>query len=312
MRGRESLTSQKGRVKYIWLSFLALVIFCGEGRCEEVSKVIARVNDEVITSKDLDAYLKVIQYQNSSLEKTSPLWQSRKEMKERVIWSLIEDKLILLKAKQEKIDVPQDWVEQRLNRIISSFPSYKEFEQSLIKEGLTLNLMREKIREQFLIRKVIEKNVISKINITPRQITDYYNKNISRFTLPVRFVYWVVKSPQREVILDIADKIEKEGWEITKQSYKELFFKVEGDKKKLRKEILEVVENLNMGKFKIKKLDNFYYLICLERVIPPQPIPLDEAKEEIYSALWKDEFKKTFRVWIDGLKKEAVIKIYQD
>ena len=104
MRVRESLTSQKGRVKYIWLSFLALVIFCGEGRCEEVSKVIARVNDEVITSKDLDAYLKVIQYQNSSLEKTSPLWQSRKEMKERVIWSLIEDKLILLKAKQEKIE----------------------------------------------------------------------------------------------------------------------------------------------------------------------------------------------------------------
>ena len=53
-----------------------------------------------------------------------------------------------------------------------------------------------------------------------------------------------------------------------------------------------------------------YYFVYVEKIIPFSMIPIEEAKERIYVRLWEQKFRKEFTVWLDSLKEEALIKIY--
>ncbi len=269
----------------------------------EISKIVATVNKEVITSKDLNDYRKFLKYRSSQLNFTP-------EIEKEILDKLIEDKLILSQAKKQKIEVPKEWLEEKLRGLILSYPSQKEFETSLVKEGLTLNLLKEKLKNQYLMQNVIDKYVRSSISISPQTITNFYDNQTINFFHPRKYAIWMLKSKDRAVLQELRKQIKGYGMDsLDKDKYG--IVRIEVEDEDLKEEIRDIVIRLKEGESMIKELSGLYYLVYLEKNISPRQVPLEEAGEGIHLYLWQQKFEKAFTEWLDNLKAEAIIKIYE-
>lgn len=277
---------------------------------EEITKIIAKVNSEVITSKDLEDYCKSLNFRLSD-EQKEPLKIDDKFKKE-ALRRFIEDKLILDLAKKEDIKIAEQLIEAKMEQMISSYENRESFEKDLINNGLTINILREKIREQHLMREVMDKYVRSQVNIAPSKISDYYNNNKDKFYSSPKYIFYMAQSSGDIVLKEISKVIKKEGISAAQEQYSDILVKVESAKEELREDIIGFIEDLSYQEHGIKKIGDSFYLIYLERITEPHLLSLEEVKEDIYEFLWQIEFRKIFNDWIDKLKSKAVIKNYYE
>lgn len=278
----------------------------------EITKIIAKVNNQIITSQDLDDYCKVFIYQHLKGENDTSC--SKKEFKKELLGRLIEDKLILGKAIEEKMNIPDALVSNKLKQIIFSYPSRKKFEESLQKKGLSVTLLKERIKEQYLTRGIIEKYVKSFVNVSPREISHYYNNNQDEFRLFPKYIFYIAKSEDNNILKEISQLIEERGVSLAVETYKDTLIEVESDKDELREEVSDILEKLNEGEYEIKKLDNIPHLIYLREAVSSERavLLLSDVKEKIYSYLSEKKFKKKFDEWVKELKGKAVIENYYE
>ncbi len=271
--------------------------------CEEINKVIAIINDEVVTSKDLDEYCRLLKYRNPEFEITP-------QMKKNILEKLINDRLIVSFAKKKKIEVPKGWLKKKMDEIISSYPSYDAFYQSLTKEGINVTILKKRLQEQYLIQRMIEENVRSKIEISPKEITEYYKKNKDKFFSSKRYIVWIGRWSDREKRDEILSKIQRD--DIDKKAWEELgMLKFDFTVDELKENIKEAILNLKEKILTKKDIDGEYYILYLEKVVLPQQLSLEQAKEKIYSIIWEEKFNRKLKEWLDELRKQAVIKIYE-
>lgn len=285
------------RVRLFFLFLLVLLVL----KAEEINRIIAKVNEEVITSQDLENYCKLLKYKN-------PQIQIDEKLKKEILNTLIENKLILSLAKREKVKVPQYWIKEELKKIISSYPSREAFYQTLAKEGLNITLLKERLKEQYLIQWTVEKYVRSKIKITPYEVTQFYYANKEKFTKAPSYLLWIGKWKKKEEAEKIYEKL-KNNPEIDKESCGLTHIQVEENE--LKEEIKKIVVEMKERELVQKEINGFFYLIYLEKKIPSRKLSLEEVKDEIYSLLEEKKFEELFKKWIKDLKKKALIKIYE-
>jgi len=287
---------RKVKLFFLFLFFALLVL-----KAEEINRIIAKVNNEVITFQDLENYCKLFKYQN-------PQIQIDEKLKKKILNTLIENKLILSLAKKEKVEVPQYWIRKELEKIISSYPSREAFYQTLAREGLNITLLKERLKEQYLIQWMIEKYVRSKIKIIPYEVTQFYYNNKEKFIKPCLYFLWIGKWEKEKEAEKIYNKL-KENPEINKESCGLTHIQIKEDE--LKEEIKKIVKEMEEKELVKRKIGDFFYLIYLEKKIPSRRLSLEEAKDEIYSLLEEKKFGELFKKWIQDLKKHALIKIYE-
>lgn len=225
---------------------------------------------------------------------------------------LIEDTLILDNAKREGIKIFPFRIEDKIDRLISSYSSREEFEKSLIEKGLTIALLRKKIEEQYMLREIINKYVKSRISVLPKEISGYYSQYPDEFYSSLGYVFYIAKSADNSILKKISQVIEEEGILQAQAQYEDMLRKIESNKNELRVEISELLEGLDIGKYLIKKIDDRFYLLLLDEKVFPQLLSLEEVKVGIQAYLWDLKFREKFSLWVDELKEDAVIKSYYE
>lgn len=292
------------------LAAAILLVFSSAAQGEEISKIIVKVNNQVITSRDLDEYCKVLAYR--LFDGSEEVSGSEEEFKAAALERLIEDTLILDKAKREGIEISRFRIEDKMSRLISSHPSREEFEKSLIDKGLTIALLRKKIEEQYMLRDIIDKYVKSRISVLPKEISSYYSQHPDEFYSPLEYVFYIAKSTDNSILKKISRVIKEEGILEAQAQYDDMLMKIESNKNELRVEISEMLEGLDIGKYRIKKIDDKFYLLLLDGKVFPQVLSLGEVKEGIHAYLWDVKFREKFSLWVDELKEDAVVKSYYE
>ncbi|MDP8289988.1 MAG: SurA N-terminal domain-containing protein [Candidatus Susulua stagnicola] len=287
---------------------IALLFFSFNVYSQEVSKIIVKVNNQVITSRDLDEYCKVLAYRFSN--GNEDISADDQEFRGKALERLIEDTLVLGKAKQEGIEIPFFRVDNKIEQLVSSHPSRKDFEESLIEKGLTIALLRKKIKDQYLLRDIVDKHIKSQVVVSPKEISDYYFKNPEEFYSAVRYSFYIAQSSDESILKKISSIIKNEGISEALIENSDILKKMESDLKELKLEIAKIFENLEINQCKIVRVDSVYYLIFLEEKIFPTQLSLEEVKEAIYAYLWDVRFKEKFIEWLDELKEDALIKKY--
>src|SRR3989338_4137760 len=122
--------------------------------------IIAIVNKEVITLKEIHDYLKAIYMQVKSEGR------SDEEIREIMAFyeqnghnKLIEDKLLLDEANKREITVRPKAVDDKMAEIKKQYASEEDFLRSLVKEGLTVTELRKKIEDQIKVKFLVETDV---------------------------------------------------------------------------------------------------------------------------------------------------------
>lgn len=166
------------RTRLAILALLALAVTGGE----LVDRIAAVVNEEIILLSEVDEKLFVLQAQGQIQDiDTSDVARVRREILDR----LIEEKLVLQRARSQGIVVDNteimDRVNEAMDQVRSRFPSLATFREALAAEGISETMLRERYRsdieQEMLGQRIVGREVRSKVQITSEDIQRYYDEN---------------------------------------------------------------------------------------------------------------------------------------
>jgi peptidyl-prolyl cis-trans isomerase SurA len=149
-----------------------------------VDEIIARVNDQIITSS---------QFQRAKDSRVQELkqqfpndWQTRWAAAQKdVLREMIDEQLLLEKGKELGITGETETVKQ-LDKMRQEMglPTMQALEDEAKKQGISFEDYKESIRTRVVTQQVIGQEVGSKIHITNEEVQDFYNKHSQEMVGP--------------------------------------------------------------------------------------------------------------------------------
>ncbi len=305
--------------KYLKAVYFAAAVLAVRPAWALDDALLAVVNDEAITVKDLQNYLNGM-YAQLRIE-GRPEQEAREIMKEyetKGIEQLIEDKLVLFAADQAGIQIRPKVVDDRLEEIKKKYPTYQSFLEALKHEGLTVSDVRKKIENQYKGQVIINAEVRSKITINPQEVTAYFNDHADEFTLKPRvylesiFIKSAFGRDAAKQKIEAAMKRIRSGedFKAVAAAASDLPSVGEMTEEALLPEFKKAVDGMSIGSVSdIIEVPDGFYVLKLEGRAPGARATLMEVKDRIYQKLFEQKFSAKFKEWIDKLHKKAYVEI---
>jgi len=142
------------------------------------ANVAATVNNRPITYSDLDR-----EYQAQFASPTpgeSP--DQTNIQKLEVLRGLIDNEIMLQRAEKQGLMATDADVEAKLNQVKAPY-TQEEFQKQLDARKMTMQDLRSKFRRDLSVEKLFNKEITSRITITDKDVTDFYNVNKASFNL---------------------------------------------------------------------------------------------------------------------------------
>jgi parvulin-like peptidyl-prolyl isomerase len=277
-------------------------------------KIVAIVNSDVITQKDLNDFLNFMKMRMSDKNSTTEAKNDLESMKADLLDRLIEDRLILQEAKKNNIIVDESRIQAKIEEIKQRYPTEAEFQNGLKSQGLVQADIESKIRDQILMYNVIDQEIRAKIVVRPDEVTSFYEKNKKEFLSPEERDLEVVIANNNDILNSIISDL-KSGKDLleleTKYSVKVDKIKVTQEEG-LKKEIADAVFKLKISEVSAPvNVEAQYYVFKLDNIISPKLLSLSEVQDKIHNYIFEMKMQEKLTKWLDDLKKNSYIKIVQ-
>lgn len=297
------LTNQNSKILNFGLSF-CILIFGFWISCYAQEKIIAIVNNEIITQKDVDDFANFMRMQMGG----------KQPIKSELLERLIEDRLILWEAKNNHITIDENRVKAKINEIKRQYPSDVEFQEALKSQGMVQADLEAKTREQMLMYNIIDVKIRSKVMVSPAEVTDYYQKNIEQLRTSAVWEFDAVALEDKNLVFELSDNLKKgESLEDLANKYSLTINKLNMKQGEFKKEVEDIVFKLKpQGISEPVKIENKYYIFRLSNIIPEHQQTLSEAQDSISNFLYNKKMQEQLTDWLDGLKKQSYIKILNE
>jgi parvulin-like peptidyl-prolyl isomerase len=299
------------------ISFAALIFLFlfPSGVFSAQDKMVAVVNNEIITQKDLNDFLNFIRMQYSRELNGKALEEKVNSVKQDLLQRLIEDRIMLQQAKAEKITIEPARIKAKINEIKKRYALESDFERDLAKQGLVQADLENKIREQMLTFSIVEQKVRSKVTIRPEEVTDFYNQNKRKFIKPEERLLTVIilqdegAAKSLSYYLRLGEKLESLA---TRYAFTADTLSV-SEGQTLRGEIEGAVFKLGISEVSNPvKIDGQYYIFILDEILGSRQMDLVESQEKIHAYLFDKKVQERLTNWLDELKKQSYIKILEN
>lgn len=303
-----------------------------------VDRVVAIVNDEVITLSEVNEEGKVLLQRVTKTAPPAELSEALKQMRQSIIEKLIEKKILLQQAEKEKISVSDDEVKLAREQIMERNKITPEaFQQQLAAMGMDEKQYMENLRTQVLSSRLVNLEIRSKVIIPEDRIIDYYDTHYTErvgegdYYLLQIGISWDNKAPAGSGIPTTREAAKKQAEELRSRA-------VAGDDfKELAKKYSSLPSSVDSGDIGILKADDMSaaMLETITRTKPGQISPIIETssgfqffkvqasqegqiitkvsyesvKDEIYEILYQQEMEARYANWLKEMKSKAYIKI---
>jgi peptidyl-prolyl cis-trans isomerase SurA len=300
---------------------------------EIVDRIVAVVNDDIITLTELKSSLKPYTEKIRSLgyppdKERELLFKVRKDMLDRLINQKIEDQEI----KRSKVEISEAQIDQTIERIKeTNYLTDEQLRAALAKDGLTMEAYRKNIKGEILRRRLVNLKVKSKIVITKEDIKAYYEQHIQEYggTQKYHLRNIIMKVPlfsdttkKLEIKARMDEILEKlkagESFAALAAKYSESPAASDGGNlgefefDSLSPQLQTAIEKIKPGEYTpMLDTDQGYQIFFLEEILSAQGKSLEEVTPEIESKLLNESIDKKYRAWIGDLRKQSVIKIIQ-
>ncbi len=286
-------------------------------RCVIIERVVAVVNDQVITLTELQE--RAILIRQATHNPNIPL----KEILKQIIIETIE----VQRAKKLGLDVPDEVVEDYIKNFKKDNNLTDEDFQRLLKEwGISLDAYKREIKRRILISKLVNLEVKSHIAVPEEEVREYYEKNKDKlYLLSAKarigdiFLPWGSdKNATMKLARDIYQKIQlgesfsklaalyskgpnaqnggDMGWVRKGELVAELDkFIFDPQTKKGDVKLLETPQGIHIVKILDRQYRNY--------------VPFDKVKGEIEKKLYKERAQERYKTWLEDLVKKAYVKV---
>ena len=310
------------------VSILFLMFGVPSGGGEFIDRIVAIVNDDIITLSELGFIIEPFIAQIKS-RRYSPD-QERKMMfkvREDFLYQLIDQKLTDQQISKANIQVTEIEIDEMIEWIKEArFFTDEELREELRKQGITLEEYRKRMKEQALRNRLVNLEIKSKIVLTEEDTRAYYDSHPELYggeeSYHLRNIILTVpyESEKQNVHEKMASLIEKlkqgESFEALARQYSESPMARDGGDlgmfkmNSLSSQIQEAIKDLKAGEYtSILDTDQGFQVFYVEEIIKTSGKSFEEVSDEIGNKLYNDIVNRRFESWLKDLRKRSHIKI---
>ncbi|MCE5265542.1 MAG: peptidylprolyl isomerase [Deltaproteobacteria bacterium] len=308
----------------VWQGMLwSLVLFASLSACGEKPSApapapsppaVATVDGDAIS---LQAFEKSLAQERPLAAREGPLTEDQAEsLKEAVAENLVREKLMLKRARELSLAVGDAELAARIAEIRKDY-SGDDFGKLFGPGRVDYNVWKEALRTRILFEKLIAQDVNAKIQVADDEAERYYMANRKAFATErrVRVAQIVVADRERaEAILkrlktgEDFDKVAREtsiGPEAARGGDLGFF-----ERGVMPDAIDRMVFSLQVGK--VSRVAQSPYGFHIFKVLGQEPAggrKFADVRERVIADLKKQREAGAYRIWIEGLKASAVIRV---
>lgn len=335
MKHQPSSSKIKLYLQYFMFAFFFWLQPATDATGEMVDKVVAVVNDDIITLSELEAETTDLYKTLTKSGQAENLLEAMDEARAIVLNKMIDRTLVEQKAKQFNVSVTKEEVDSAVLRTKSNMSlTAGQFKQKLAESGLTAEQYRDKLRGNILQSKILSIDVRSKIVVTDEMISDYYDQHYTShvnegdyYLLQLGFSWDDSSSADRDSnkknARKLAERIHKLALE--GQDFKTLARKFSdlpsasdgGDigvftLDEMAPAMQRVVKDLKPGDIssvvELQSGYQFFKLLSGEDEAVVVTSSLEASKDEIREKLYEIKMKEAYQAWVKELKESAYIQ----
>lgn len=300
---------------------LAPWFLAGPGHAEIVDRIVAVVNDDIITMSELDQMSKMVQ----SSQGFNPKTKEGRALKREMLEALIDRKLAKAEAKRRGITVSDKELNQALEdfKRQNNFPDDAALQQALAKNGMTIKEMRQQLGDQIQQERLVFIAVGAKKIVVPEEeVRRFYEANLPKASgnqVHLRMInlpYPPGATPgQKEEIQKKAENVLKDlrlGGSLADVQRKyslasqDLGFINQAD---LNPRLGELIQKLRPGQVAPIQTPEGFQMVLLVGQRSGKPPAFAEVAPQIRRMLASQSMQKQFVEWVKTLREKAHIKI---
>ncbi|MFV0439428.1 MAG: peptidylprolyl isomerase [Desulfopila sp.] len=311
-------------------------------RAEMVDRVVAVVNDEVITLSELEKEGEKVFRQLAATTPSAELPAALARARAEILETMIDKHLINQKAKERKITVSDAEVEAAFQNVMKMTGLTREQLLGKLEEsGVDEQIYRSTLRTQLLQNKLVGADLSSKVIITDDMLLDYYDN------------HYATRSPQQQAssatgsyyLLQIGcswqggDRNEArkraetahdlavagDDFRALAENYSDLPSRVDGgdiglfELNDMAADMRHVIAGLKAGEisdivetsagfqfFKVLSVESAASQGEESRIVAKAPF--EDVKDSIREELFQQEMNKVYSQWVNELKTQAYIE----
>jgi peptidyl-prolyl cis-trans isomerase SurA len=162
----------------VLLATLILLPGCGTRKPPAGQEVWAEVDDQPIYREQVERLYHGRQTQNADPD--TP--EEALSFKLNILDQLINNQILVIHASHSRITASEAEVDAKVGELKSPYTP-EEFQKKLQEQGLDSDGLRKEVRENLILTKLINKDIIAHINVTDAEIAAYYEKNKANFNV---------------------------------------------------------------------------------------------------------------------------------
>jgi peptidyl-prolyl cis-trans isomerase SurA len=302
---------------------LILLLGVGNPQAEVANRIVAIVNNDIITHWELEKTVKAAGPQASM--------RNDPEIQKKILFQLVDQKIVDHQIKRLGISISKEEVEMSLQRIRKEqrLEQPEDFAAALAREGLTEEELRNRIREQIQRFRLVNREVGSKIVISESQVKAYYQNNREKFQQTDAVHLAVISLPlssnngpeealkQKEKAEMILARLKKgEPFRELARAYSEdPSASTGGDLgliplKDLSPSLREIVAILKPGEFSpVLENPEALQLVQVIDFQKGKDFSFEEVRDRIHEQLFQEEVDKRFIQYLQRLRERSHIQI---
>ncbi len=277
--------------------------------------VVAKVNGEAITGKDLKTLL-----EHAGIKEGAPQTaEAHKGLRQELLNQIINEKLALQAARKGNIRVEKIELMKAYDNVVSGAGMKEEdFLKKLKERGMSKDRFLKSLEGDLMVRKFRD-TFVADIKVVESDMRDYYDKNLSTFTQREQVRLSLVKVNDLGEAKRIRSEIERGA------KFEDMARKYPGGHREPGGEetgwvsidsfpgdIAKEITRIRAGSFAgpVKGKEGYYLIKVIEKK-EKKITPYDQVRENIRHLLIQQKLNEKFRTWLENERKQAKIEIME-
>ena len=294
-----------------------------------VDRVICVVNSDAITLYELEEAEAYYVYETKQAPSTA---EERAALREKALAGIIEKRLQLQEAEREKLVVDDAEMKEQLDDIKKRLGAKNEaeFEQMVKAQGLSLEGVMKRLREQLLVERIKRRKVTLRISVTEEDIDQYLNANREKLETGLSF-------EARHILFLPTAGAGEDGWQAGRRRAEDVYTRVMGGEEfgelalefsddtataknggrlgilkrgELAPDIEKAILRLSPGEHSPPfRSEVGYHLFELESKETLAGERLAQARNQIRDILYKQKYEVRLNEWLAEIRGKAIIEM---
>jgi foldase protein PrsA len=289
---------------------------CGGGDDNVPDGAVAVVDGEEISKGEFDALMirAKTSYQQNKRDFPKVGTPEYKTLQDQAVQYLVQQEKYRQKAEDLDVEVSDKEVDERLKQVKQQYfgGNDAQFQKNLKQQGLTVEQVRNEIKNQLISEKIYEK-VTEGVKVTDNEISTYYDKHKKDYKVAASRDVRHILVAKKALADDLHSQLENGGSfaALAKKHSTDPSSKQNGGKLTVRKG--ETVPQFDKVAFSLEKNElsdpvktqyGWHIIEALSDIAAPKQTPLKDVKEQIRQQLLQEKRQKAISDWSKDINDE--------